>query len=208
MMRRTSALSRTGFALMAILSALIALASVRFLLGIPPPEVILANRFVSGWFALHVAGATVALALGPFQFSPRLRNARPRAHRWIGRTYAVACLLGGTAGLVLALGASTGPISQAGFGLLAVLWLAFTVQGWRMALQGRYRTDHRDWMIRSFALTFAAVTLRIYLPLSQVAGLPFEQSYQAISWLAWVPNLLVAELVLSRTRPRRRAATA
>jgi hypothetical protein len=206
MSRWTLPLSRAGLGLLSLLSALVALASARFLLGIAPPDVILANRFFPGWFALHVAGATLALALGPLQFVPRVRNGLPRVHRWIGRTYVVACLLGGVAGLVLALGASTGPISQTGFGLLAVLWLVTTAQGWRMARQGRYQSAHRDWMIRSFALTFAAVTLRIYLPLSQVLGLPFEESYRVISWLAWVPNLLVAELVLSRTRPRRRGA--
>jgi hypothetical protein len=48
-------------------------------------------------------------------------------------------------------------------------------------------------MIRSFALTFAAVTLRLYLPASQIAGMPFPAAYSAIAWLCWVPNLLVAE---------------
>lgn len=51
-------------------------------------------------------------------------------------------------------------------------------------------------MIRSFALTFGAVTLRIYIPASQIAGIPFALAYSAISWLAWVPNLLVAELLI------------
>jgi len=53
-------------------------------------------------------------------------------------------------------------------------------------------------MTRSYALTFAAVTLRIYLPLSQVAGIPFEPAYQTIAWLCWVPNLIVAEWLILR----------
>jgi len=202
----SSAFSRLSFAAVALLSGLVALASLRFLLGMAPPDVIATNRFFPGWFPLHAAGATLALALGPFQFVRRLRNGHPALHRWTGRAYVAACLLGGIAGLVLALGASTGPVSQAGFGLLALLWLVTTTMGWRMARQGRYTTAHRDWMIRSFALTFAAVTLRLYLPLSQVLGLPFEESYRAISWLCWVPNLLLAELLLSRSRPRRARA--
>lgn len=197
------ALSRIGTAAVALLSGLVALASLRFLLGMAPPDVIAANRFFPGWFPIHAAAATLALALGPFQFVRGLRGGHPALHRWIGRAYVAACLLGGVAGLVLALGASTGPVSQAGFGLLALLWLGTTAQGWRMARQGRYATSHRDWMIRSFALTFAAVTLRLYVPLSLVLGLPFEESYRAISWLCWVPNLLVAELLLMRSRPRR-----
>ena len=45
-----------------------------------------------------------------------------------------------------------------------------------------------------------AVTLRIYLPLSQMAGLPFDAAYQTISWLCWVPNLIVAEWIILRQR--------
>jgi hypothetical protein len=57
-------------------------------------------------------------------------------------------------------------------------------------------------MIRSYALTLAAVMLRIYLPLSQVFAIPFEPAYQTIAWLCWVPNLVVAEwLILRQSAP-------
>ena len=59
-------------------------------------------------------------------------------------------------------------------------------------------------MIRSYALTLAAVTLRIYVPVGLALGVPFADAYQAISWLCWVPNLVVAEWFVLR----RRAATA
>jgi len=55
-------------------------------------------------------------------------------------------------------------------------------------------------MIRSFALTLAAVTLRIYIPIGLALPVPFEVSYQAISFLCWVPNLLLAELYLRRQK--------
>ena len=55
-------------------------------------------------------------------------------------------------------------------------------------------------MTRSYALTFAAVTLRIYLRLSQVVGIPFDAAYQTISWLCWVPNRVVAEWLILRVR--------
>ena len=66
---------------------------------------------------------------------------------------------------------------------------------WRRAMQRRF-TEHRAWMIRSFALTLAAVTLRLYLPVASLMSIPFDDAYRAISFLAWVPNLLVAELYL------------
>ena len=57
-------------------------------------------------------------------------------------------------------------------------------------------------MIRSWALTLAAITLRIYLPIVGVLGLEFLPWYRAISFLAWVPNLMIAELWLGRLRAR------
>jgi hypothetical protein len=117
----------------------------------------------------------------------------------MGRVYVGACLVGGVAGVILAAGSSAGPIASAGFGLLGFAWLGATLLAWRAALAKRF-ADHRAWMIRSFALTFAAVTLRIYLPLSFFLPMPMIEAYQAIAFLCWVPNLIVAELYLRATR--------
>ncbi|HEY1928569.1 MAG TPA: DUF2306 domain-containing protein [Caulobacteraceae bacterium] len=163
--------------------------------GAPP---ILANGFARyGFLTVHAGFAATALILGPFQFLRRLRQGRPTLHRWIGRTYAVCSLAGGSAGLVLAFGAKTGPVSTAGFGSLAVLWLSATGLAWRAAL-GRRFAEHRRWMIRSYAMTFAAVTLRIYLPFAFLSPWGYDNAYRAISFLAWVPNLIVAEAYLRR----------
>ena len=106
------------------------------------------------------------------------------------------CLIAGTAGLILAFGAQTGPVSTAGFGLLAVIWLYATTKAWRLAV-GRRFAEHERWMIRSFALTFAAVTLRIYLPFAFFSPWGYDNTYRAISFLCWVPNLIAAELYLA-----------
>jgi hypothetical protein len=58
-------------------------------------------------------------------------------------------------------------------------------------------------MVRSFALTFGAVTLRLYLIPSQIAGMDFVTAYQWIAWLSWVPNIAIAEWwIVSRRRTR------
>ena len=55
-------------------------------------------------------------------------------------------------------------------------------------------TRHRQWMVRSYALTLAAVTLRIQLPFYQaVLGLSFDDAYAIVAWFCWIPNLVVAE---------------
>jgi len=189
------------FAACALLCAALALFSYRYLLqvGMVPP-LIAGNLFMKPWLMVHVAGAATALLIGPVQFSSTVRNSFPMLHRSIGRIYAVACLIGGAAGFVLALGASTGPISTLGFGALAIFWIVTTALAWRRAMQGRF-IEHRAWMIRSFALTFAAVTLRLYLPLSMLLlHVHFVDAYRAISFLCWVPNLLVVELYLRNSK--------
>ena len=141
----------------------------------------------------HVLAAGAALALMPFQFWQGLRSRRRDLHRWLGRAYVLAILLGGLSGLYMAFFASTGTIAGAGFFLLALAWLATTGIAFAKVRSGDI-AGHRRWMIRSAALTFAAVTLRIYLPVSMVAGLPFEPSYTVIAWACWVPNLIAVEL--------------
>ena len=73
-----------------------------------------------------------------------------------------------------------------------MIWIAVNILGWRAAVRGRF-VEHRRWMIRSWALTLAAVTLRLYLPASMALELPFLEAYRVIAWLCWVPNLLAAE---------------
>lgn len=194
----------------AILSVPVALMSYRYLIpgdfGQAPP--IVANRFTAvGALTVHAGFAATALLIGPFQFLPGLRRARPTLHRRLGKTYVVCCMMAGVAGLLLAFGAQTGVVSTAGFGLLALLWLGVTAQAWRLAIARRF-VEHERWMIRSFALTFAAVTLRLYLPFAFVSPFGYDDTYRAISFLCWVPNLMLAEIYLARRASRSSAAPA
>jgi uncharacterized membrane protein len=145
----------------------------------------------------HITGGALALFVGAFQVNARLRSRFLSAHRWFGRLYVLAVAVGGVGGLVMATRSDGGLVTHVGFGLLAVLWLATTaVSYW--SIRNGDQVSHRRWMLRSYSLTFAAVTLRIYLPVALTAGLPFIDAYQAISWACWVPNLIVAEWWLLR----------
>lgn len=162
-------------------------------------------QFVQNLFAnlpipisVHLAGGIVAIVLGAFQLNSRLRKRYLSIHRWAGRAYVIAVLAGGTAGFALALHSFGGLVTHFGFGLMAISWVATTLIAYRHIRRGDL-VAHRAWMLRSYALTLAAVTLRIYIPLSQIAGIEFEAAYQVISWLCWVPNILLVEwFVLSR----------
>lgn len=146
---------------------------------------------------LHFGGGGVALALGALQLNAALRARHLPFHRVVGRIYVISVLLGGVSGLRLAIGSQGGPIARIGFAALACGWLFTTVRGW-FRIRTRDDIAHRAWMIRSYSLTFAAVTLRAYLPLSVAAGVPFEIAYPVIAWLCWVPNIIIAERAFVR----------
>lgn len=146
---------------------------------------------------LHIVGGLTALAVGPWQFNRRLRARAVGMHRWMGRVYVGSAVVGSAGGLVLAPMSQEGIVAHLGFGFLAVFWLMSTTQALRRIRAGDVDA-HRRWMIRSFSLTLAAVTLRIYLPLAAAAGIPFHDVYRAVAWLCWVPNLLVAEALIWR----------
>jgi len=152
---------------------------------------------------VHIAASAFAMIIGAFQFLKVLRQKAPSVHRWMGRIYIAACLVGGAAGGVIALSSTAGPVAGWGFFLLAILWLFTTVMAWKSAMRRDF-VVHERWMIRSFALTFAAVTLRLYLPVVSILGLEFLPAYRIIAWAAWVPNLIGAEIwIAMRRKPRR-----
>jgi len=147
----------------------------------------------------HVFASVVALFLGPFQFSGWIRRIRPRLHRWIGRIYlGIGVGVGGMSGLYMSVHAFGGIASKLGFACLALAWIFTGLRALQAIRCGRVQ-EHRKWVIRNFSLTLAAVTLRLYLPASMISGIPFELSYPFISWLAWIPNLLVAEWYIKST---------
>jgi uncharacterized membrane protein len=142
---------------------------------------------------IHVFAAAVALLLGPFQFSIRLRSARPQFHRWMGRAYlGVGVLIGGLAGLYISQFAFGGPAARLGFATLAVCWMYTGLRAF-LAIRRRAISEHRKWMVRNFSLAFAAVMLRLYIPASVIFGVDFAVAYPVIAWLCWVPTLVFAE---------------
>jgi len=89
-------------------------------------------------------------------------------------------------------------VASVGFAILSLLWPVFTWLGWRAAVERRFG-DHRKWMLRSYAITATAITLRLMLPASALLGLDFFPAYRVISWLAWITNLALFEYHIVRS---------
>ncbi len=185
-----------GWGLMLLLSlAVVAYAGALLVTRAFPSELAPSLRVHGVAISLHIAGAVLALALGPFQFLAGLRGRHPKAHRRMGRLYLLGVLAGGAAGLYLAPFAYGGPVTRVGFGGLGALWLATGLLAYRAIRAGRVE-EHRRWMTRNFALTLAGVALRLWMPGLLAGGVPFDAAYPAAAWLCWVPNLVAAEAVV------------
>jgi uncharacterized membrane protein len=149
---------------------------------------------------LHIVFGPVALLLLPFQFWAGLRNRNRRVHRSLGYLYVVSVAFAALGALLLLPRFAGSAWATAGFALLATLWLVTTARAVLFARAGR-TDEHRAWMMRSAALTFAAVVLRLMtLPLMGT-GMSLTQSYDVTAWASWMLPLMVVEWRLRRSLP-------
>jgi uncharacterized membrane protein len=209
---------RAGLVLVAVLAAAIALFSVVMyasgsLVQLAEEGAGLASTYVDAppFFRLalyaHIGSASLALAGGPLQFSARLRRRFPRAHRVVGRVYLGSVGVGALAALLMLPVNSAGWAGVFGFGTLAALWGWTSLRAYR-SIREHDVAAHQAWMIRSYALTFAAVTLRLWtvvlITVSGALGAAgdqealFRDAYLATPFLCWLPNLVVAERLARR----------
>jgi uncharacterized membrane protein YozB (DUF420 family) len=162
----------------------------------------------TGWYLpayySHVLVGGVILVAGLFQLHPKSNQKFKRTHRFLGYVYVMGILFfAAPGGLVMSLFIQRGPWVLTSFLLQASLWFIFTALAFNR-IRKKDIAGHRRWMIRSYALTFAAVTLRIYVLISSFHySLNVPEAYATIAWLSWVPNLLIAELVIHQTIPAR-----
>lgn len=212
-----------GWWVMAIFSLLIALIAIgQYFLrpleeatGEPFLSSFLAQKF---WLYLHISGGSIALLTGPLQFHQKFRNRYRVIHRWLGRVYLIGILIGAIGGIVIARTSPAGLTGTIGFSALALLWMYTGWQAYSTIRQGK-EVQHQHWMIRNYALSLAAVTLRLYLPLGIAAyymlpGLEaawdfdawFLEVYRVVPWLCWVPNLMVAQMMIERRQAGERHA--
>ena len=191
---------------MITLSVLIAIVSFRYF-SFEPIDLISSKsaqvRSSIVWqagFYLHVGLGALALLIGGFQFISKLRDRFKALHRTVGKIYVVSVFISAVAGLGIAVFAEGGIVAKLGFAGLAIAWFYSNYRAYT-AIRRVDISEHREWMIRNFALTFGAVTLRLWMPLF-LGGfeMKFETAYPIIAWLAWVPNLLIAEMLVRRSR--------
>jgi uncharacterized membrane protein YozB (DUF420 family) len=161
---------------------------------------------------VHVVTASVAMLVGVLQLIPRVR-ARRVVHRRLGRVFLVVGLVAfALTGIPLALSTPSGDVTRYGVLVPAVAWPVCASLGWLAIRDGRV-VAHREWMIRTYALTFFAMTTRLVVPVLLAAQMPFrsDRSPGAVrelvestipygQWAGWIIDLAVAEYVIRRLR--------
>lgn len=163
-----------------------------------------ANGLFRVGFYVHITSSLWVLATGLVQFFPRWFPGRATLHRNLGKLYVASILvLAAPSGLILAAYANGGLVAKVGFTLQCVVWWLSTWQAYRMARQRRWE-EHTAWMLRSFAITLAALSLRAesYLLYYLFGTKPIE-TYLTVTWLSWAGNLVLAEVLIQAGAARR-----
>lgn len=160
---------------------------------------ILGNSFWNLGFYTHILLGGLALLIGWTQFSSKIRAKNLVLHKRIGKLYVIAVMLSSVAGIGISFFATGGMLSSLGFICLGVIWFGTTLMAYIKIRNGQV-AEHQKMMVYSYAACFAAVTLRIWLPLLTMIFGDFITAYTIVAWLCWVPNLLIATLITRRIK--------
>jgi uncharacterized membrane protein len=148
-------------------------------------------------FYLHIFSSLLILAAGLTQFSSYILRRATIIHRWIGNIYTYGILIiSAPSAFLMSFYANGGWIAQSSFLLLSVLWWYTTWKGFQAIRQKAIRT-HGIWMLRSYAFTFSAITLRLMQAgFAAYTELDLDTTYQIVSWTSWMLNGIVAEYII------------
>jgi len=146
------------------------------------------------WLLTHIVGSGLALFVGPFQFWSGLRRRSMPVHRWTGRLYVVGVVIGGSAAFYLASHAGQGPIFSISLGTLGIAW--WTTTGMALvAIRLGQVSQHKEWVVRSYVVTFTFVTTRALADLGVLPSLG-RDPFATLVWLSWSLPLLATEVVI------------
>lgn len=152
-------------------------------------------------FFAHVYSSLFILLLGSLQFIENIRNTYPFIHRSFGITYVFGIIcISAPAGFVMGLHGNGGFIAQTSFCILSILWFYYTVRSF-LAIKKGHITEHKNYMILSYALTLSALTLRLHkYILAHTVEMHRLDIYRLVSWSGWVINLGIAYAIIYRKK--------
>ncbi|HEY3403752.1 MAG TPA: DUF2306 domain-containing protein [Ohtaekwangia sp.] len=194
---------KVGFIVLLILAVPLAFNALSYINFDPQYGFLRLKKFAidTGWYLpayyAHVLFAAIILVVGFFQVHPTWGLRWRPLHRFFGKIYIGGILFfAAPGGLIMSFFINRGPWVLASFLLQCTAWFICTALAYKR-IRERDISSHRQWVLRSFALTLAAITLRVYVFLSSWSfDLGQPTAYALIAWLSWVPNLLICEWLL------------
>ncbi len=151
---------------------------------------------------LHALLGTIAIGAGPLQFSRRIRQRFPLAHRGVGIAYVLSVLAAAPLGVEMAAVVQS-PLLFATC-IQAATWFLTTLAAYVTACNRHYAA-HRQWMIRSYAVTFTFILLRVPNPWPVWKKMP-EDTYSLVMMLVTFLCILIPDLVFQWPQISRRRA--
>jgi len=158
---------------------------------------LLMNTYWQIAFKAHIVCGGIALLIGWSQFSVKFRNNYLKLHKNIGKAYVLLVILSSLSGIYIGFDATGGLVSALGFISLGIIWFCTTILAYVHILNKRI-LSHQKMMIFSYAACFAAVTLRIWLPMLTSLTGDFITAYTIVAWICWIPNIIVAYFLTKR----------
>ena len=149
-----------------------------------------------GWLLLHIAGGMIALLAGPVQLWLGLSDRRMDLHRRLGLAYITGVAIGVIGAVALAVQTDLGWVFGAGLLGLSLAWVVTTALAFA-AIRKSLVEQHREWMLRSYVVTFAFVIFRVgdLTMLGLGLGDPL-QNLTFMAWAAWAVPLVLTEAVI------------
>lgn len=160
-------------------------------------DTLLKDNVWRAFFNTHIVFGGIALLIGWIQFNKYFRNNYRKLHRMVGLLYVFSTWLSVFGVGYISFFAEGGAIAFFGFILGGFIWFYTTIQGYLTIREGLV-VKHQQFMIYSYATCLGAATLRIWLPILVATTHNFILSYQLVSWISWMPNLVVAYFIVKR----------
>lgn len=148
-------------------------------------------------FYTHISSSLFVLLIGVFQFVKQILKKHPVWHRFLGKTYIILTLtISAPSGLIMSFYANGGSWARLSFVIVSALWWWYSYLAYKYAKEKNFRL-HLANIYRSYSLTLSAITLRTYVfILPCIMNLHGKDMYIFVSWTSWIPNLIIAELLI------------
>lgn len=155
---------------------------------------------------LHILPGFLFMTIGPLQFSSRIRSRMLRWHRWCGRVFVAAGMVIGFSALIMSFQMAIGGANETAATTLFALVFLFALTKAFLHIRRREIAQHREWMIRAFAIGLAVATIRpivgLFFAFSRITHQTPREFFGIAFWIGFTLHLIAAEAWINYTRPR------